>query len=179
MKKMISTLFVSILSICVISGAAYSATLEKATLAGGCFWCMEPPYEGKPGIHDVVSGYIGGHKKNPTYKEVSAGTTGHAEAVEITYDPSVISYNELLDIFWRQINPTDSGGQFVDRGTSYRSEIFYHNNEQKRLAEASRDALQASGRYDKQIVTKIIPATTFYRAEEYHQDYYKKEPDQV
>jgi peptide methionine sulfoxide reductase msrA/msrB len=176
MKNMISTLFVSILSICVISGAAHSATLEKATFAGGCFWCMEPPYEKEQGVKEAVSGYIGGHKVNPKYKEVSADTTGHAEAVEITYDPSVISYNELLDIFWRQINPTDSGGQFVDRGTSYRSEIFYHNNEQKRLAEASRDAIQATGRYDKQIVTKITPATTFYRAEEYHQDYYKKNP---
>jgi len=176
MKKMISKLFVSILSICFISGVAYSANLEKATFAGGCFWCMEPPYEKEQGVKEAVSGYIGGHKVNPKYKEVSADTTGHAEAVEITYDPSVISYDKLLDIFWRQINPTDKGGQFVDRGTQYRSAIFYHNGEQKRLAEASRDAIQATGRYDKPIVTEITPATTFYRAEEYHQDYYKKNP---
>ena len=158
------------------TGNPYGATLEKATFGGGCFWCMEPPYEKSQGVKEAVSGYIGGHKVNPKYKEVSADTTGHAEAVEITYDPAVISYNELLDIFWRQVNPTDGGGQFVDRGTSYRSAIFYHNEEQKRLAEASRDAMQATGRYDKQIVTEITPATTFYRAEEYHQDYYKKNP---
>jgi peptide methionine sulfoxide reductase msrA/msrB len=159
-----------------MSGAAYSAGLEKATFAGGCFWCMEPPYEGRDGIKDVVSGYIGGHREPPTYKEVSSDTTGHAEAVEITYDPSVISYDELLHTFWRQINPTDRGGQFVDRGSQYRSAIFYHNGEQKRLAEASRDEMQASGRFDRLIVTEIVPATTFYRAEEYHQDYYKKNP---
>jgi peptide methionine sulfoxide reductase msrA/msrB len=177
---MIKRTFIALLFMLLVSGMTsvntYAASLEKATFAGGCFWCMEPPYEKEQGVKTAVSGYIGGHKKNPTYEEVSAGRTGHAEAVEITYDPSVISYNDLLDIFWRQINPTDRGGQFVDRGTQYRSAIFYHNADQKRLAEASRDAYQASGRYDKPIVTEIAPATTFYRAEEYHQDYYSKNP---
>ncbi|MDO8527680.1 MAG: peptide-methionine (S)-S-oxide reductase MsrA [Deltaproteobacteria bacterium] len=149
---------------------------EKATFAGGCFWCMEGPFEAHPGVSKVVSGYIGGVKENPTYEEVSEGNTGHYEAIEITYDPKKISYNELLDIFWRQIDPTDKDGQFADRGLQYRSAIFYHNEEQKRLALASGAALAASGRYDKPIATQILPAAKFYAAENYHQEYYKKNP---
>ncbi|MBI5633118.1 MAG: peptide-methionine (R)-S-oxide reductase MsrB [Nitrospirae bacterium] len=148
--------------------------LEKATLAGGCFWCMEPPFEKLPGVKDVVSGYTGGYKKNPTYEEVSAGRTGHLESVEITYDPSVVTYEKILDVFWRNIDPTDPGGQFVDRGGQYRSAIFYHSEEQKKTAETSKQRLAGSGVFSKPIVTEILPAATFYRAEEYHQDYYKK-----
>ncbi len=153
-----------------------SENLERAIFAGGCFWCMEPPFEKLEGVKDVVSGYTGGHKENPTYKEVSSDTTGHAEAVEITYDPAKVSYETLLEVFWRQIDPTDEGGQFVDRGSSYRSGIFYLNEEQRKLAEKSKDELEKSGRFSKPIVTEIVPASKFYRAEEYHQDYYKKNP---
>jgi peptide methionine sulfoxide reductase msrA/msrB len=148
----------------------------SAIFAGGCFWCMEPPFEKMDGVSSVVSGYIGGHKKDPTYKEVSAGNTGHLEAVEILYDPTKVTYKELLHVFWRQIDPTDAGGSFVDRGESYTSAIFYLNEEQKTLAEESIAALEASGRFDKPIVTTIREADTFYRAEEYHQDYYKRNP---
>ncbi len=150
--------------------------LEKATFAGGCFWCMEPPFEKLEGVSAVISGYTGGHKTNPTYEEVSAGGTGHLESIQILYDPSRITYSELLDVFWGQIDPTDPNGQFVDRGSQYRSAIFYNTDEQKRLAEESKEALDKSGRYDKPIVTEIIKATEFYRAEDYHQDFYKKDP---
>ena len=147
---------------------------EKATFAGGCFWCIEAPFEKLDGIKEVISGFTGGHKENPTYIEVSSGITGHVEAIEITYDPSKISYEKLLDVFWRQIDPTDSGGQFVDRGAQYRGIIFYHNEEQKRLAEESKEKLAQSGRFAKPILTEILKASAFYPAEEYHQDYYKK-----
>jgi peptide methionine sulfoxide reductase msrA/msrB len=150
--------------------------LKKATFAGGCFWCMEPPFEMLEGVIDVISGYTGGETKNPTYKEVTYGETGHRESVLIIYDPSKITYEELLEVFWRQINPTDDGGQFVDRGSSYRTAIFYHDEEQKRLAEKSKEELDRSGKYEKPVITPIIPATTFYDAEEYHQDYTKKNP---
>jgi len=150
--------------------------LEKAILAGGCFWCMEPPFEKLNGVKDVVSGYTGGKETNPTYKEVGSGNTGHTESVEITFDPKVITYSEILDIFWRNMDPTDSGGQFVDRGQQYRSAIFYLDQEQKEIAERSREALMKSGRFSKPIVTEITKAGPFYRAEEYHQDYYKKNP---
>lgn len=145
---------------------------ETATFAGGCFWCMEPPFEKLKGVVQVVAGYTGGKKPDPTYENY--GNSGHIEAVQITFDPSVISYSQLLDVFWRQIDPTDSNGQFVDRGPQYRSAIFYHNPEQKRLAEESKENLGKSGRYDKPIVTEIIEASPFFNAEEYHQDYYKK-----
>ena len=151
--------------------------LETATFAGGCFWCMEPPYEYLDGVVSVVPGYTGGHTKNPTYHEVSTGKTGHLEAVQIKFDPSKISYAELLDVFWHQINPTDAGGQFADRGSQYHTAIFYHNDEQKRIAEESKKELQQSGRFDKPIATKILKASTFYKAEEYHNDYYKKNPE--
>ncbi|MGB5064772.1 MAG: peptide-methionine (S)-S-oxide reductase MsrA, partial [Candidatus Competibacter sp.] len=148
----------------------------KATFAGGCFWCMEPPFEPLPGVISVTSGYTGGHKANPTYEEVSAGGTGHAEAVEIVYDPARISYTQLLDIFWRNIDLLDAGGQFCDRGQQYRPAIFYHDDEQKRLAEESKQALEQSGRFQKPVVVAIEPASTFYPAEDYHQDYYRKNP---
>lgn len=148
----------------------------KAIFAGGCFWCMEPPFEKLDGVPAVVSGYIGGDKANPTYQEVSAGRTGHAEAVEITYDPTKTSYNQLLDVFWMNIDHTDARGQFVDRGSQYRSAIFYLDEEQKQQAEASRQRLEKSGRFDSPIVTEIVAATRFYPAEDYHQDYYKESP---
>ena len=148
----------------------------KAIFAGGCFWCMEPPFEKLDGVHAVVSGYIDGHKENPTYQEVSSGTTGHTEAVEITYDPNKISFAELLEVFWMNIDPTDAGGQFVDRGSQYRTGIYYLNDEQQQLAEASKARLGKSGRFDSPIVTEIVAATRFYPAEDYHQDYYKESP---
>jgi peptide-methionine (S)-S-oxide reductase len=150
--------------------------LEKATFAGGCFWCMEPPFDSLDGVVSTTSGYTGGHTLNPTYQQVSAGGTGHAEAVEILYDPKKISYQRLLDVFWHNVDPTAGDHQFCDYGNQYRSEIFYHNNEQKRLAEASRAALEASKPFKDPIVTQISPAGTFYRAEGYHQDFYKKNP---
>ena len=150
--------------------------LEKATFAGGCFWCMEPPFEELKGVTSVVSGYTGGKEIDPTYKQVAGGQTSHFEAVEIVYDPSKISYNELLDVFWMQIDPTDPGGQFADRGSQYRTAIFFHDERQKNQAETSKNKLDKSGRYNKSIVTQILKATKFYKAEEYHQDYYKKNP---
>jgi peptide methionine sulfoxide reductase msrA/msrB len=137
---------------------------------------MEPPFEKLDGVKEVISGYTGGQKENPTYEEVSSGKTGHLEAVEVSYDPAKVSYEKLLEVFWRQIDPRDAGGQFVDRGSQYRSAIFYLNEEQKALAQKSKEELGKSGRFDKPIVTEILPASKFYRAEEYHQDYYKKNP---
>jgi len=150
--------------------------LALATFAGGCFWCMETPFEKLEGVHAVVSGYTGGHQPDPTYEEVCRGTTGHAEAVQISFDPAVISYEELLQVFWRQIDPTDAGGQFVDRGTQYRSEIYYHDQEQRHAATASKKALAESGRFDEELVTEITAASDWYPAEDYHQDFYKKKP---
>lgn len=149
---------------------------EQAMFAGGCFWCMVSPFEETPGILSVVSGYSGGHTENPTYEEVCSETTGHAEVVHITFDPSIYSYEKLLDVFWRQIDPTDAGGQFHDRGESYRTAIFYYNEEQRQKAEASKAALQASGRFDKPIATAIEPAKEFYPAEDYHQGYHRTNP---
>jgi peptide methionine sulfoxide reductase msrA/msrB len=150
------------------------AALQKATFAGGCFWCTEADFEKLPGVVKVVSGYTGGQKENPSYEEVSSGTTGHVEAIQVYYDPSKITYEEVLDCFWKHIDPTDAGGQFVDRGQQYRSAIFYHDEEQMRLAGKSKEELAKSGRFDKPIVTEIVKFTKFYEAEEYHQDYYKK-----
>jgi peptide-methionine (S)-S-oxide reductase len=151
-----------------------SAPTARATFAGGCFWCMEPPYDELEGVISTISGYTGGSKKNPTYEEVSAGTTGHAEAVQITYDPTKISYEKLLDVFWRNIDPLTANAQFCDSGSQYRSAIFYHDETQKNLAEASKKRLQS--RFKQPIVTEIVRATEFYPAEDYHQDYYKKNP---
>jgi peptide methionine sulfoxide reductase msrA/msrB len=153
-----------------------SNKLELATFAGGCFWCMVSPFEEMPGIVKVVSGYTGGHTVNPTYEEVCSETTGHAEAVQITYDPAFMSYKQLLELYWRQIDPTDPGGQFHDRGASYRTAIFYHSDTQRIEAEASKQELQASGRFDRPIATSIEPAGPFYDAEEYHQGYHNKQP---
>lgn len=153
-----------------------SAATELATFAGGCFWCMEAPFEKTGGVKSVVSGYTGGHKVNPTYEEVSSGSSGHVEAIQITFDPSAVSYETLLDIFWRQIDPTDGGGSFVDRGSQYRSAVFYHNDGQKRAVEASKEKLATSGKFKAPIATEIIEFKIFYPAEDYHQDYYKKNP---
>ena len=146
----------------------------KATFAGGCFWCMQPPFDKLSGVISTSVGYIGGKTEYPTYEEVCAGNTGHAEALEITYDPSQISYTELLDVFWRNIDPTTPDAQFFDKGTQYRTAIFYHTDEQKILAEKSKEKLENSSRYNNPIVTEITPTSKFYRAEEYHQEYYKK-----
>ena len=153
-----------------------SKNLKTATFAGGCFWCMESDFEKVSGVVEAVSGYTGGQKQNPTYEEVSAGGTGHAEAVQVTYDPAKITYKELLDVFWRHVDPTDAGGQFVDRGSQYRTAIFYHDEEQKRIAEDSREQMEKSSRFSAPIVTEIVPLTEFYPAEDYHQDYYRHNP---
>jgi len=150
--------------------------LKKATFAGGCFWCVESDFEKLDGVVAVISGYTGGHTADPSYQQVSAGGSGHAEAVQVLYDPDKITYQQLLDVFWRHVDPSDPGGQFVDRGSQYRSAIFYHDDAQRRLAEASKEQLQASGRFDKPIATEIVKFKAFYQAEDYHQDYYKKNP---
>ncbi len=147
---------------------------EVATFAGGCFWCTESDFEKVDGVAEAVSGYTGGHDPDPSYKSASSGITGHTEAVQVFYDPEKVSYEQLLEVFWRHINPTDAGGQFVDRGSQYRPEIFYHNQSQKTRAEASKAALSSSGIFSSPIVTPITAFTTFYPAESYHQDYYKK-----
>lgn len=149
---------------------------ETATFAGGCFWCMVKPFDQWDGVHRVISGYTGGHISNPTYEQVKSQTSGHLEAVQITYDPDIISYHTMLELYWAQIDPTDEGGQFQDRGESYTTAIFVHSEEQRQLAEASKLALAESGRFDKPIVTPIRDAAPFYPAEDYHQDYYRKEP---
>ncbi len=154
-----------------------SNKVETATFAGGCFWCMEAPFEGINGVISVTSGYAGGKEKNPTYSDVSNGRTGHRESIQIKYDPEVISYSELLDIYWQQFDPTDSGGSFHDRALQYDPAIFYHDEQQKEVAEKSKERLNNSGIFHKPVVTKIIKYTTFYPAEEYHQDYYKKNPE--
>lgn len=153
-----------------------STNTELATFAGGCFWCMVTPFEELPGIEGIVSGYMGGHVDNPVYEEVKKGTTGHAEVVQILFNPELFPYEKLLELYWPQIDPTDSGGQFQDRGSQYRTVVFYHNEKQRELAEQTKLELAQSGRFDKPIVTEIIPASVFYKAEEYHQDYHKKEP---
>jgi peptide-methionine (S)-S-oxide reductase len=149
---------------------------EIATFAGGCFWCMEPPYDELPGVISTTSGYIGGQKKNPTYEEVTTGRTGHTEAVQVVYDPKKVSYQKLLEVFWRNIDPTTPNAQFCDHGSQYRSGIFYHNEEQLKLAQASRGEIERTKSFREPIVTEITKAATFYPAEEYHQDYYKKNP---
>lgn len=151
-----------------------SHNFKTAVFAGGCFWCMVKPFDSLDGIEQVLSGYTGGHVENPTYEEVCSGTTGHTEAVEITYDPSKMSYEELVNIYWQQTDPTDASGQFADRGDSYRPVIFYENAEEKAIAEQSKHELDASGRFTKPIVVSIEEKETFYPAEDYHQDFYKK-----
>jgi len=178
-----------LLPICVLAGLACApvgeasaSTAEKAvpesagvaTLAGGCFWCIESAFDGVDGVYSAVSGYTDGKNANPTYEEVSSGGSGHVEAVQIRFDPAKLSYEDILHIFWRQIDPTDEGGQFADRGSQYRTSIFYHDEAQRAAAEESKQALAALGKFDKPIVVPIVPATVFYPAEEYHQDYHLK-----
>ena len=151
-------------------------TLDTATFAGGCFWCMEPPFEKLEGVVSVTSGYTGGKEKNPTYEEVSSGSTGHAESIEVRYDPARISYQQLLDVFWHNIDPTTPNQQFCDRGTQYRSAIFYHNAKEKQLAEESKLKIESMLKFKERVYTEITAASTFYPAEEYHQDYHKKNP---
>lgn len=151
--------------------------LAVATFAGGCFWCMAGPFEVLEGVKKVTSGYTGGSTKNPTYEEVSSGLSGHFEAIQVIYDPKKVSYNTLLDTFWRQVDPTDAGGQFVDRGSQYHTAIFYRTDAEKKLAEASKVALDKSGKYKKPVITPILPYSDYYEAEDYHQGFHKKSPD--
>ncbi len=187
MRQVLSAVRLSLLVLCgagLGSGATAQALepppsdpkLAIATFAGGCFWCMEPPYDELKGVISTTSGYTGGHKKNPNYDEVSAGVTGHTEALRVVYDPAVISYARLLEVFWRNHDPLTRNRQFCDGGSQYRAGVFTHDAEQKRLAEDSKRALEASGRFKQPIVTEITPAGAFYRAEDYHQDYYVKNP---
>ena len=173
LKVLVLLLFVSCSSI--ESVKIMNNNYEKAYFAGGCFWCMEPPFEALEGVIEATSGYMGGTVENPTYEEVCTGETGHAEVVEVLFDPSVISYEELLEVFWRNIDPTALNYQFADVGSQYRTEIFTVNEEQNSLALESKKALANSGKFTKEIVTAISPAPEFYIAEEYHQDFYKKQ----
>lgn len=175
MKK-ICLVLAGMASVLLLAGAANSAALEKAVFAGGCFWCMEAPFDRLPGVVSVTPGYTGGQTLNPTYKDVSAGGTGHAEAVQVVYDPSKISYSALLAVYWRNIDPTVTDRQFCDVGHQYRAAIFYRGEEQRVLAQRSKAALEKEGRFREPVVTEITPATVFYPAEEYHQHYYKKNP---
>jgi len=177
MKHIFIVFFLAVLVGCTTVKQAEKVdmtNMETFTLAGGCFWCMEAAFEELPGVVDVVSGYSGGNVENPTYREVTAGKTGHLEAVQVKFNPNKTSYKKLVDFFWQQIDPTDDTGQFVDKGSSYRTAIFYHDDTQKKIAEATKKALINSGRFDKPIVTEIRKFENFYEAEEYHQDYYKK-----
>jgi len=173
LKLIFAALF--ILSISVISSAGDD--YDKATFSAGCFWCIEYPFEQLDGVKEVISGYTGGKKNNPTYKEVASGQTGYIESVQIIFNPEIITYNELLDVYWKQFDPTDAGGSFVDRGYQYTSAIFYYDENQKKLAEKSKKNLDDSKIFDKPIITPIRPAQKFYPAEDYHQDYYKKNPN--
>jgi methionine-S-sulfoxide reductase len=154
----------------------YSDRLDKATFAGGCFWCMEPPFDRLNGVISTTSGYAGGNEIMPTYEQVSSGRTGHVEAIEIVYDPEKVSYDKLLEVFWKNIDPTQANGQFADIGKQYRTAIFFHDDNQQELAEASKEKLDKSGKFGKPVVTEILPAGKFYPAEDYHQDYYLKNP---
>ena len=153
-----------------------SDAFKKATFAGGCFWCMVKPFDEEDGIEEIISGYTGGDKPNPTYQEVCSETTGHREAVQITYDPEKVDYEDLVELFWRQIDPTDPGGQFHDRGHSYTTAIYFHDEDQKKIAERSKRILNESGKFHKPVATEILPAKPFYKAENYHQDYHRKNP---
>lgn len=164
------------LALVFIGGSAHADEWATATFAGGCFWCMQPPFDRLAGVVSTTVGYTGGHTKNPTYEEVSAGVTGHAESIQVTYDPTKITYAQLLDVFWRNVDPLTPNAQFCDHGAQYRTAIFFHNEEQKRVAEQSKKDLAASGRFTQPIVTEIVPASEFYPAEEYHQAYYRKNP---
>jgi peptide-methionine (S)-S-oxide reductase len=169
--------WLGLLLVGAVAGGAQAAPAKAvATFAGGCFWCMEGPFEKLPGVKSVTSGYTGGQKKNPTYDEVSSGRTGHAESVQIVYDPAVVTYERLLEVFWRNIDPLTANAQFCDHGSQYRSAIYFHDEAQRKAAEESKAQLESSGRLRGPIVTEIVAASAFYPAEEYHQDYYKKNP---
>lgn len=181
-NSLLSTLTLSLAVLIGVTGSAQSNAQSDdenqaiATFAGGCFWCMEPPFDELDGVSSTISGYTGGHVENPSYEQVSAGGTGHTEAMQVTYNPDVVSYETLLDVYWHNIDPLDAGGQFCDRGSSYRSAIFVHTPEQRELAEASKQSIAESGQLNGEIVTPIQEASTFYPAEEYHQNYYDKNP---
>lgn len=170
----VAALFALAMTAFASNGKPAASRHKTAVLGGGCFWCMEPPFEQLDGVVEVTAGYSGGEEKNPTYEQVSSGRTGHIESVRVVYDPEKISFKELLDTFWRYVDPTDPGGQFADRGDHYKTAIFYNNDEEKKIAEQSRAELEASGVFTKPIATALRPAQPFYPAEEYHQDYYKK-----
>ena len=174
--KSLTVLAFAVLFILTAAAPLPAAELQKATFAGGCFWCMEHPFDELPGVVSVTSGYTGGHTRNPTYEQVSAGGTGHAESVQILYDPARIGYDKLLTRFWHNIDPTVKDRQFCDSGHQYRSAIFYHNEEQRRLALQSKQALEGNKPFKGSILTEIVAASGFYPAEEYHQHYYKKNP---
>ncbi|MEL7372204.1 MAG: peptide-methionine (S)-S-oxide reductase MsrA, partial [Myxococcota bacterium] len=164
-----------------LKGGTVAATpvedgFEVATFAGGCFWCMEPPFDEVEGVKSTTSGYTGGPELHPSYKQVAYGRTGHTESIRVVFDPKVVGYDKLLEVFWRNVNPTDAGGQFVDRGKQYRPAVFVHSDAQKKAAEASKQALQASGKFDSKIIVPIQTAGEFWVAEDYHQDFYKKSP---
>ena len=172
--KILRMFFLLFISITIAGGAFAQPKLAKATFAGGCFWCMEPPFEKLPGVKSVTSGYAGGEKKNPTYEEVSAGVTGHAESVQVLYDPSKISYSKLIEVYWHNVDPYAQNKQFCDSGTQYRTVIFYHDEAQKKIALETKASIEKMGKGE--IYTQIVPYKEFYPAEEYHQDYYKKNP---
>jgi len=177
MQKLISLGILLFLIACAVPEEMVKPQkVEKATFAGGCFWCIESDFEKVDGVLKAISGFSGGTEKSPTYKQVSAGSTGHTESVQITFDPAIVSYEELVDIFWKHHDPTDNEGQFADRGKQYRPAIFYHDDKQKEIVQRTKKALEESGKFDTPIVTEIIKLTEFYLAEEYHQDYYKKHP---
>jgi len=175
--RALSTLPLLLLALLLLSTpTASAAETARATFAGGCFWCMEPPFDKLDGVISTISGYAGGHLANPTYEQVSSGGTGHAEVVQVTYDPAKITYRKLLEVFWKNVDPTDAGGQFCDRGDQYRTAIFFENETQQREAEASKKELEDSGRLRHSVVTEIVPLEAFYPAEGYHQDFYEKNP---
>ncbi len=174
--RLLPALFAIAFAALSLSASAETPKTAQAIFAGGCFWCMEPPFDKTEGVISTTSGYSGGDQPNPTYHEVSSGTTGHYEVVRVEYDPAKVSYQKLLDIYWHNIDPFDARGQFCDEGPQYRSVIFYGDDEEKRLAEGSKAELEASKRFKEPIVTQILPAKAFYPAENYHQDYYLKNP---
>ncbi len=175
-SKLSLAMTIIVLSLCSLVTLKAIAKEQSAVFAGGCFWCTESDFEKLDGVISAASGYIGGRVKNPSYKQVSAGGTGHTEAVEVIFDDQTVSYSDLVEYFWKTIDPTDGGGQFCDRGQQYRSEIFYQTEEQRSIAQTSKDALAASGLLKTEIVTQLTPSSRFYPAEDYHQDYYLKNP---
>jgi peptide-methionine (S)-S-oxide reductase len=176
LKGWITAVSLGLLSLLLLATPAWAAGQAQATFAGGCFWCMEHPFDEIPGVLDTTSGYTGGTVANPSYYQVSNGDTGHVEAVQVTYDPEQVSYETLLETFWHNVDPLDEGGQFCDRGSQYQSAIFYHSDEQQAAAIAAKQALDDTQQFDRPIVTPIVPAATFYAAEDYHQNYYQTHP---